>query len=122
MIKQSLKKIILLFVTTSLISLVLGISIAKHNQANKDVLGASVSQDLPAMNITELSKYDGTNPDLPIYLALDGEIYDITPGKEFYQVGGPYHDLAGKDSSTELHFIGGNIIRRKYKVVARLVP
>lgn len=69
---------------------------------------------------SELAKYNGVDPKLPIYLALDGYIYDISKGREFYQVGGPYHDLAGKDSSKELHLVGGGIIKRKYPIVGIL--
>lgn len=68
----------------------------------------------------ELSKYDGSDANLPIYLAMDGYVYDITPGKEFYIPGGPYHDLAGKDSSAMLHIAGGGIIKNKYKIVGTL--
>jgi predicted heme/steroid binding protein len=70
---------------------------------------------------TELKKYDGSDPNLPIYLAYNGDVYDITPGKKFYIVGGPYHDLAGKDSTKELNFAGGGIIKIKYKIIGKLV-
>ena len=69
----------------------------------------------------ELKKYDGSNPELPILLALDGKVYDVTTGKDFYKVGGPYHFLAGKDSSQELHVAGGGIIKRKYPVIGEYV-
>jgi predicted heme/steroid binding protein len=78
------------------------------------------SHTLKVFTANELAQYDGVNPKLPIYLALDGLVYDISKGREFYQIGGPYHDLAGKDSSKELHFAGGGIIKRKYPVVGRL--
>ncbi len=68
----------------------------------------------------ELKKYDGTDPKLPIYIALDGLVYDVTSGSKFYVPGGSYHYLAGKDSSAELHLVGGDIIKRKYPVVGKL--
>lgn len=68
----------------------------------------------------ELKKYDGTDSKLPIYIALDGNVYDVTKGKEFYIPGAPYHSLAGKDSSVELHIAGGDIIKRKYPIVGKL--
>ncbi len=77
------------------------------------------SQNLKVFTPSELARYNGVDPQLPIYLALDGFVYDISKGKEFYQVGGPYHDLAGKDSSKELHFAGGGIIKQKYPIVGR---
>lgn len=72
---------------------------------------------LPQYFAKTLMQYDGTNPKLPIYLALDGYVYDVTPGREYYAVGGVYHSLAGKDSSKDLHTFGGSVIKEKYKIV-----
>ncbi|KAJ3790614.1 cytochrome b5-like heme/steroid binding domain-containing protein [Lentinula aff. detonsa] len=47
---------------------------------------------------SELAKYDGTDLDRPIYLAIDGDVYDVTKGKA-YQLGGPYHLFAGIDAA-----------------------
>ncbi len=85
---------------------------ASSNQVNQEVTKTITAE--------ELKKYDGTDPKLPIYIALDGLIYDVTAGSKFYTPGGPYHYLAGKDSSAELHLIGGDIIKRKYPVVGKL--
>jgi predicted heme/steroid binding protein len=46
-----------------------------------------------------LKKYDGTNPDLPIYLAINGTIYDVSNGRRHYGPGGSYHFFAGADAS-----------------------
>ncbi len=81
-----------------------------------------VKKNIKIFNLQELKKYNGTNPNLAIYLALDGNVYDVTAGKEYYKVGGPYHSLAGKDSSVELHEAGGGIIKAKYPIVGKLVP
>ena len=83
-------------------------------QASKKIIK---NQNLKLFTASELSKFNGVDPKLPIYLALDGYVYDITSGVEFYKVGGPYHDLAGKDASQELYLVGGDIIRRKYSIV-----
>jgi len=72
--------------------------------------------------VEELAHYDGSDPTKPIYLALNGLVYDITAGKKYYEPGGSYHWLAGKDSSTDLNLIGGDIIKRKYPVVGTLTP
>jgi predicted heme/steroid binding protein len=71
---------------------------------------------------TELSLYNGDDPNLPVYLAMDGLVYDVSAGRsDFYNPDMPYHYLTGKDSSTELHFAGGGIIKVKYPVIGTLV-
>lgn len=77
-------------------------------------------KDLKTFTLEELKQYNGTDPSLPIYLAYNGDVYDITAGREFYKMGGVYHDLAGKDSTKELNFAGGGIIKVKYKIIGRL--
>ncbi|MCJ1439181.1 hypothetical protein MMC27_008572 [Xylographa pallens] len=47
----------------------------------------------------ELSKYDGTDPALPIYLALNSSIYDVSASPHFYGPGGSYHFFAGRDAT-----------------------
>ncbi|KAI9286163.1 cytochrome b5-like heme/steroid binding domain-containing protein [Umbelopsis sp. AD052] len=47
----------------------------------------------------ELAKYDGTNPSLPVYIAIDGEVFDVTKGKGWYTPGGSYHFFAGRDAA-----------------------
>ncbi|TFY60712.1 hypothetical protein EVG20_g7322 [Dentipellis fragilis] len=46
-----------------------------------------------------LSLYDGTDPDRPIYLAIDGEVYDVSSNPRVYGPGGSYHIMAGKDAA-----------------------
>ncbi len=48
---------------------------------------------------TELSLYNGTDPSLPLYLALNGTIFDVTAGKRMYGPGAGYHVFAGKDAA-----------------------
>ncbi|KAJ2924949.1 hypothetical protein H1R20_g12151, partial [Candolleomyces eurysporus] len=45
-----------------------------------------------------LATFNGENPDKPIYIAIDGEVYDVTKGAS-YQKGGSYHILAGKEGA-----------------------
>ncbi|KAH8819196.1 hypothetical protein F5884DRAFT_815467 [Xylogone sp. PMI_703] len=47
----------------------------------------------------ELKSYDGSNPELPIYLAINGTIYDVSEGRKHYGPGGSYHFFAGADAS-----------------------
>lgn len=69
----------------------------------------------------ELALYDGTDTTKRILVGLDGMVYDVTSGKEYYQKGGSYNWLVGKDSSKELNLIGGEIIKKKYPIVGKLV-
>lgn len=45
----------------------------------------------------ELAKYDGSDPNLPIYLAIKGVVFDVSEGKDFYGKGAGYNALAGRD-------------------------
>ncbi|TFK43305.1 cytochrome b5 [Crucibulum laeve] len=45
-----------------------------------------------------LAEFDGTTEGKPIYLAIDGDVYDVSKGKA-YQPGGSYHILAGVDAA-----------------------
>ncbi|TVY35004.1 Cytochrome P450 regulator [Lachnellula subtilissima] len=47
----------------------------------------------------DLARYDGSNPDLPILLAINGTIYDVSAGRKFYGPGGSYSFFAGADAS-----------------------
>jgi predicted heme/steroid binding protein len=47
----------------------------------------------------ELARYDGTDPALPIYLAINGTIYDVSAGARHYGPGGSYHSFAGADAT-----------------------
>lgn len=80
-------------------------------------------QDMQVYTSSELAMYDGTDSSKPIYLALDGYVYDISDGREdFYGPGEAYHELAGKDSSVLLQIFGGDIIRGKYQIVGVYKP
>ncbi len=80
-----------------------------------------VPDNLPTYTATTLTPYNGSNENLPIYIALDGYVYDVTAGKSYYTLGGAYHNLAGKDASKELRLFGGNIIKEKYPVIGNFV-
>ncbi|KAI9779517.1 MAG: hypothetical protein M1839_007325 [Geoglossum umbratile] len=47
----------------------------------------------------ELTRYDGSDPGLPIYLAINASIYDVSAGRPFYGPGGSYHFFAGRDAT-----------------------
>ncbi len=51
------------------------------------------------MTLEELAAYDGTDESKPIYLSINGTIYDVTAGRRIYGPGGSYHYFAGVDAS-----------------------
>lgn len=73
------------------------------------------------LTIDQLKLYDGTDTSKPIYLAYQGNIYDVTAGKSYYEPGGTYHWLTGRDATSDLNLVGGEIIKRKYPVVGKIV-
>ncbi|XP_017769666.1 PREDICTED: membrane-associated progesterone receptor component 1 [Nicrophorus vespilloides] len=52
--------------------------------------------------VEELKKYDGTQEDGRVLVAVNGSVYDMTKGKRFYGPGGPYAAFGGKDASRGL--------------------
>lgn len=102
--------------------LVVGLVIYFNNIFPAKSAKISQTENLPVMQQSELAQFDGSDMSKPIYLGFEGLVYDVTAGKEYYQEGGTYHYLAGKDSTTDLHIAGGEIIKRKYPVIAKLQP
>ncbi|KAL3448677.1 cytochrome b5-like heme/steroid binding domain-containing protein [Aspergillus insuetus] len=51
------------------------------------------------LNPAELSLHDGTNPSLPIYVAVNGTIFDVSANPGMYGPGGSYHFFAGRDAT-----------------------
>ncbi|CAK7908750.1 hypothetical protein CAAN3_10S03136 [[Candida] anglica] len=47
----------------------------------------------------ELSLYNGSDPSLPIYIAIDGRVYDVTKSRSTYGPGGSYSFFSGKDGA-----------------------
>jgi membrane-associated progesterone receptor component len=41
-------------------------------------------------------RYDGSDPSLPIYIAVHGIVYDVTNGGAYYGKGGSYEVFAGR--------------------------
>uniref|UniRef100_A0A1D2AF57 Cytochrome b5 heme-binding domain-containing protein n=2 Tax=Auxenochlorella protothecoides TaxID=3075 RepID=A0A1D2AF57_AUXPR len=63
--------------------------------------GLDAGQAPLLLNREELSKYDGKHG-LGLFMAVMGEVYDVSAGKRHYGLGGGYHSLAGKDASRSL--------------------
>ena len=59
---------------------------------------------LPLQTFTRsmLSKYDGSDEALPIYLGLFGSVLDVTKEKRFYGKNAPYACFAGRDATRAL--------------------
>ncbi|CDP21112.1 unnamed protein product [Coffea canephora] len=55
-----------------------------------------------AFTLQQLKQYDGSDPSKPIYVAVKGQVFDVTAGKSFYGPGGSYCMFAGKDASRAL--------------------
>lgn len=49
----------------------------------------------------QLLPYNGADGK-PVYLAVRGQVFDVTPGRNFYGPGGPYQNFAGRDASRGL--------------------
>jgi len=47
----------------------------------------------------ELAHYDGTTLKLPIYIAIDGDVYDVSASPRIYGPGGSYSHFAGIDAA-----------------------
>ena len=94
----------------------------KSTRANVPLATDNAYLALPVFHVADLASYNGMDPALPIYIGLNGLVYDVSAGRKFYESGASYQYLAGKDSSKDLNMIGGDIIARKYPVIARLAP
>jgi predicted heme/steroid binding protein len=45
------------------------------------------------INLTpsELARYDGSSEKRPVYVAIDGEVYDVSANRRIYGKGGSYN-------------------------------
>jgi len=50
----------------------------------------------------QLQSFDGSDSDQPIYIAVDGIIYDVTSAARMYGAGKPYNVFAGRDATYAL--------------------
>ncbi|KAL4075672.1 cytochrome b5-like heme/steroid binding domain-containing protein [Scleroderma yunnanense] len=46
-----------------------------------------------------LATFDGRDETRPVYLAIDGDVFDVSSNRRTYGPGGPYHHMAGIDAA-----------------------
>lgn len=51
----------------------------------------------------ELSKFNGSDPNLPVYVAIKGKVFDVSRSRDMYVPGKGYHVFAGRDASKVNH-------------------
>ncbi|TSA45264.1 cytochrome b5 domain-containing protein [bacterium] len=117
---MSMKKKILLMIILPVAVAVIAFSYGTYRRMRSGVALAQGAAASRVFSAADLQKFNGNDPNLPIYIGYEGYVYDVSAGRNFYQAGAAYHFLAGKDSTTELHIFGGDIIKRKYPIIGRL--
>lgn len=50
-------------------------------------------------SLPELAMYNGRDPKKPVYIAILGDVYDVTEGRGIYGRGGYYSFFSGRDAS-----------------------
>lgn len=67
----------------------------------KPYFGAAAQSTSDVLKLTEeeLKAYDGTDPEKPIYLGINGLIFDVSASPAFYGPGGHYNHFVGKDAT-----------------------
>lgn len=101
-----------------------------HESTEKKVYGVPVIEqieeiyedDLKSFTSESIKEFDGNNLNLPVYIAYEGYVYDVSSGREeFYNLDKQYHYLTGRDSTEDLNIAGGLIIKNKYKIIGKYI-
>ncbi|RLV93088.1 putative steroid-binding protein 3 [Spathaspora sp. JA1] len=66
---------------------------------NVHYLKHRITNDFVNLTIDELSLYNGTDPTLPIYIGINGRVYDVSSSRGIYGPKGSYNKLSGKDAA-----------------------
>ncbi|KAF1796488.1 cytochrome b5-like heme/steroid binding domain-containing protein [Mucor lusitanicus] len=62
-----------------------------------------------ALTLQQLSAYDGSDPLLPIYVAVKGVVFDVSSNPSAYGKHSNYNCFAGKDASKALGLSSLNV-------------
>jgi len=88
------------------LSLVLGLALGifyfgwgKFNSLTLTANSTKTKKSNGLFTMEELKLYNGSDPELPLYLAIIGEVFDVTRGKQYYGPGGGYSFFAGTDGT-----------------------
>lgn len=113
---------ILNIVIVSHILVILGLTLYPPLQPVKQIKQIYAALNPKVFTLGELAKYNAEDPALPVYMGLDGKVYDVTSGKKYYLPGTAYHYLVGRDSSADLHAVSvDGLIKSKYPVAGTLM-
>ncbi|KAH8381014.1 hypothetical protein KR200_007198, partial [Drosophila serrata] len=68
----------------------------------KDIQLLPTEREVLLLTIKQLAAFNGMNPDQPVYTALNGNIYDLSPCREKFSKQGLFSHLAGCDANEVL--------------------
>lgn len=60
---------------------------------------AAATDDVRSFVKADLRRFDGSDDTLPILMAIQGIVFDVSSGANFYSKAAPYNQLAGRDCS-----------------------
>ncbi|CAK4034522.1 Membrane steroid-binding 2 [Lecanosticta acicola] len=63
------------------------------------LFGAAAQETTLKLTEEELKAFTGKDAEQPIYLAIDGVIFDVSASPAFYGPGGHYHHFVGRDAT-----------------------
>jgi membrane-associated progesterone receptor component len=94
---------LVLVVSTGIAAVVLASYFARQdtrssNSSDCRKVARKIPKGQSEFSVEQVAMFDGKGPeDEPILTIIDGLVYDLQKGREFYGQGGPYHAFAGRD-------------------------